>query len=264
MIHFKNIEYTYFPNTPFEKKALSVDQLSLDLSQYYGIVGSTGSGKSTFLKILTHLIAPSKGQLDIDPKPNNLRKFFGFVFQQPEHQLFCETVQEELEFSLGNFEVDPALWSVRILDALSLVGLDSSFVSKDPLLLSGGQKRRVAIASILAYQPEVLVLDEPTAGVDGRSKQILLKAFQDYHAQGHSIFLVSHDLKLINNECSKVLSFCDGHLVDFGETFEVLSSLKGEMNPGLSLLKKLHVLDPSISTKINAENFSILGDKYAS
>ncbi|PCJ21210.1 MAG: hypothetical protein COB02_01090 [Candidatus Cloacimonadota bacterium] len=263
MIQFKDVEYTYFDKTPFQRLALSIDSLKLEMNEYYGVVGKTGSGKSTFLKILTHLIEPSKGEIILEPRPDNIRKFFGFVFQQPEHQLFCETVQEELEFSLKNFDVDESLWGEKIQEALKMVALPSDFVTKDPMLLSGGQKRRVAIASILCYEPQVLVLDEPTAGVDGESKEILLQAFLKYHQKGHCIFLVSHDLNLINNECSKVLSFKNYSIEKVGKTFEVLSNLDVDLSPSLKLLKSFKNIDSSVNTKVSKDNFLSLRKKYA-
>lgn len=263
MIEFCDLKYVYFPNTPFEKLALSISSLKLEDNQYYGIVGATGSGKSTFLKVLTHLVQPSSGTITIHDSVDDIRKYFGFVFQQPEHQLFCETVQEEIEFSLNNFGIPSDLWAEKIMSALRLVGLSEDFLLKDPVVLSGGEKRRVAIASILAYQPKVLVLDEPTAGVDGSSKEILLDAFRHYHAQGHGIFLVSHDMNLINNECSQALLFSDGQFVQMGNAFDVIRDSKVQLTPGLSVLKNLHSKNSSIDTQISFENFSRLGKHYA-
>ncbi|MCO4784239.1 MAG: ATP-binding cassette domain-containing protein [Candidatus Cloacimonetes bacterium] len=264
MIEFKDVTYTYFANTPFEKLALNIPSLELSMGEYYGVLGPTGSGKSTFLKVLTHLLPINTGSITINETFDDIRKYFGFVFQQPEHQLFCETVREEFEFSLNNFGVDKALWMDKTANALKLVGLSEDFLDKDPLVLSGGQKRRVAIASILAYEPRVLVLDEPTAGVDGLSKEILLDAFRSYHKQGHCIFLVSHDLNIINNECSKAMSFKDGMLLNIGDPFETIVSADVTLTPGLALLKDIKASYPQISTQVSANNFQEIGKSYAS
>lgn len=263
VIQFEDVRYVYFPNTPFEKLALEVPRLQLDTSEYYGIIGPTGSGKSTFLKVLTHLMECSSGSITVDDSVGDIREYFGFVFQQPEHQLFCETVKEEIEFSLSNFGIDKSCWSEKVSRALNLVGLSSEFLLKDPIILSGGEKRRVAIASIMAYEPKVLVLDEPTAGVDGMSKKILLEAFRNYHNQGHCIFLVSHDMNIINNECSKALAFADGKLENIGKAFEVILKSGVKLTPALKTLKKLYLLDPSVDTAINSDNFKKLGEVYA-
>lgn len=219
-IQLPAMDYFYMAGTPFESHALSISALDMPLLEIYGVVGETGSGKSTFCRLLTGLL-PDREDLSHLPF-DNCRENIGYVFQQPEHQLFANTVREELEFALQNFNIPMAEWPKLCEKALTRCGLSSDYLDKSPLILSGGEKRRVAIAAVLVYEPELLVLDEPTAGVDGCGRQILIKTILDYAASGKTIFWVSHELDDILLYTNRCLFFAKGKILDFDYSYQVL------------------------------------------
>lgn len=205
-ITFSNVSYIYQPNSPFAHKA--VDDLSFHIpsGSFVAIIGHTGSGKSTIIQHLNGLVRPSEGEVTIgdfkltkDDKPTNmkeLRSRVGVVFQYPEHQLFEETVEKDIAFGPENFGVKSAEVNQRIKDITPAVGLTEELLQRSPFDLSGGQMRRVAIAGVLAIRPDVLVLDEPSAGLDPRGQKEMMDMFYDLHnEQALTTVLVTHSME---------------------------------------------------------------------
>lgn len=202
-IRFEQVDFTYQPNSPFEQRVLFDINLEIPANSYTAIVGHTGSGKSTLLQHLNALLKPTKGKVTIGdrvitPETNNknlkpIRKKVGIVFQFPESQLFDETVARDIAFGPKNFGVSEEKSMELAAEMLNLVGLDESYMERSPFDLSGGQMRRVAIAGVLAMEPEVVILDEPTAGLDPRGRKDMMDMFYRLHKdKGINIILVTH------------------------------------------------------------------------
>lgn len=214
-IEIKDLEHVYSKGTPFEHKALDKINLSLPEGKVIAVIGQTGSGKSTLVQHLNALLLPTAGTIDIagyhitpDQKMKNLkqlRKDVGLVFQFPEYQLFEETIEKDIGFGPKNFGVSPEETKERIQKVLPLVGLDESYLERSPFELSGGQKRRVAIAGILVQDPKILVLDEPAAGLDPQSAREMMELFMSLNRQGKTILLVSHDMEHVLKYCDEVV-----------------------------------------------------------
>lgn len=205
-ISFKDVSYTYQPNTPFEHHALQNLSFHIPKGELVAIVGHTGSGKSTLIQHLNGLIRPTKGEVTIGPyhlhstgktkDMKNLRKKVGVVFQYPEHQLFEETVEKDIAFGPRNFGVDSVEIAERIPEVMKAVQLPMDILKRSPFELSGGQMRRVAIAGVLAMNPEVLVLDEPTAGLDPRGQRDMMDMFHRlHHRKELTTILVTHSME---------------------------------------------------------------------
>ncbi len=222
-IKINDLEYTYSPGTPFEHQALKGVNLEIPEGKVTAIIGQTGSGKSTLVQHLNALLKPTKGSVDIagfhitpDTKLKDakmLRKKVGLVFQFPEYQLFEETIAKDIAFGPKNFGISEEETNKRIHEVLPLVGLDESYLERSPFELSGGQKRRVAIAGILVQDPEVLVLDEPAAGLDPQSAKEMMNLFMQLNKQaGKTILLVSHDMEHVLEYCDEVIVLADGQV----------------------------------------------------
>ncbi|GGF35006.1 energy-coupling factor transporter ATP-binding protein EcfA2 [Halobacillus andaensis] len=205
-ITFKNVSYTYQPNSPFEYKALHDLSFHIDSGSFVAIIGHTGSGKSTLIQHLNGLVQPTEGSVTIGPyqlladeknkKLRELREKVGVVFQYPEHQLFEETVEKDIAFGPANFGVNETEIDNRTKEAIKAVRLDESMLARSPFDLSGGQMRRVAIAGVLAMNPEVLVLDEPTAGLDPRGQKEIMNMFSRLHQEKQlTTVLVTHSME---------------------------------------------------------------------
>jgi len=205
-ITFKDVSYIYQPNSPFAHKAIDHLNLHIASGSFVAIIGHTGSGKSTLIQHLNGLAVPSEGEVTIgkyrltpDKKPENmkeLRSKVGVVFQYPEHQLFEETVGKDIAFGPKNFGVSEEETKRRNEEILPVVGLSEDFLERSPFDLSGGQMRRVAIAGVLAIKPEVLVLDEPTAGLDPRGQKEMMEMFYQMHKeQNLTTILVTHSME---------------------------------------------------------------------
>lgn len=215
-ITFKKVEHIYNENTPFAFYALKGIDLDIKTGSMTALIGHTGSGKSTLIQHINALLLPTKGEVHIDDiiitatdKPQTLkplRKKAGLVFQFPEYQLFEETILKDIIFGPKNFGVDEQEAVEIAKEKLELVGLDQSYLEKSPFDLSGGQKRRVAIAGILAMNPDILVLDEPTAGLDPQGAKEMLELFKKINQEGKTIIMVSHDM-------NQVLEYCDEAIV---------------------------------------------------
>ncbi|GGC99744.1 energy-coupling factor ABC transporter ATP-binding protein [Enterococcus wangshanyuanii] len=239
-IRFEQVDFTYQPNTPFEQRALFDLNLMIKEGSYTAIVGHTGSGKSTLLQHLNALVKPTKGKVMIGdrtilPETNNknlkpIRKKVGIVFQFPEAQLFEETVERDIAFGPKNFGVSDEEGKRLAKEMLTLVGLDESYLARSPFELSGGQMRRVAIAGVLAMEPEVLVLDEPTAGLDPQGRKEMMGMFQKLHDErGMTIVLVTHLMDDVANYADHVIVLEKGKIVKDGtpqSVFEDIDWLK--------------------------------------
>ncbi|MGN1042981.1 MAG: energy-coupling factor transporter ATPase [Christensenellales bacterium] len=222
-IDIKNLSYVYSRNTPFEKIALSDISFSVKEGESVGIIGATGSGKSTLIQHLNGLIRLQSGSLhvfDVDlsakkPDLKRLRKGVGMLFQYPEYQLFADTVEADVKFGPINFGMNKEEAEQAAKEAVTMVGLDYEEIkSRSPLELSGGQKRRVAIAGILACRPEIMVLDEPTAGLDPAGKKDMLRLISSLKGSFlKSVITVSHNMDEIAEYCDRVILLNNGSLV---------------------------------------------------
>lgn len=268
-IEIKDLEYTYSPGTPFEHKALKGVNLTLSTGKVTAIIGQTGSGKSTLVQHLNALLRPTAGTIDIagfhidaqtkltDAKA--LRKKVGLVFQFPEYQLFVETIAKDIGFGPKNFGYTPEQIEEATRKVLPLVGLDESFLERSPFELSGGQKRRVAIAGILVQDPEVLVLDEPAAGLDPQSADEMMSLFMDLNrTKGKTILLVSHDMEHVLRYCDEVVVMKNGKVSTHMPVHEFFKhpDLLREIDinpPGIVLLKE----------RLMQEGFTIDPDCYS-
>lgn len=243
-IETKNIRYVYSQGTPFEKVA--VDDISVSVAQgdFVGVIGHTGSGKSTFVQHLNGLLRPSSGEVringrDIWEEPKKIRAVrfeVGLVFQYPEYQLFEETVQKDIAFGPANMGLGAQEISERVREAAAFVGLPAEVMDKSPFELSGGQKRRVAIAGVLAMRPKVLILDEPTAGLDPRGREQIFGELVDYHRRtNNTVLLVSHSMEDIARYAKRVMVISEGKLFGFGSVDEIFSRTDELMKMGLAL-----------------------------
>ena len=221
-LRIEGVSFYYGKGTPFEVKAL--DNVSLDIRSgvLTGIIGHTGSGKSTLVQMFNGLSKPEEGRIlldgtDIWEKPKEIgqiRYRVGLVMQYPEYQLFDETVEADIAFGPRNMGLSEQEIRERVAEAVSFVGLDEELLQKSPFDLSGGQKRRVALAGIIAMRPEVLVLDEPAAGLDPLGKEEIMSLLHKIHAQWcKTVIIVSHDMDEIAENCTNVAVFSDGKVV---------------------------------------------------
>ncbi len=238
-ISLENVSYTYQAGTPFEGRALFDMTTTIKDGSYTAFIGHTGSGKSTIMQLLNGLYLPTSGQVKVDDtiitsqsknkeiKP--IRKKVGLVFQFPESQLFAETVLEDIAFGPQNFGVSKKEAEQRALESLRLVGLSDELRDQNPFDLSGGQMRRVAIAGILAMQPDILVLDEPTAGLDPQGRKELMSLFKQLHLSGMTIVLVTHLMDDVADYATAVNVMEKGNLVLSGtpkDVFQKVAFLK--------------------------------------
>lgn len=251
-IKVEGLEYTYMPGTPYEKTAVHDVELSLSQGEFVGIIGHTGSGKSTLIQHLNGLLKPTSGRIlvdgidiaDKDVKLRELRFKVGIVFQYPEYQLFDETVKKDISFGPHNMGLSEAEIEERVREAMELVGLDPVLAEKSPFELSGGQKRRVAIAGVLAMQPKILILDEPAAGLDPHGRNEILNQIGFMHREKNmTIVLVSHSMEDIAKMASRVIVMKDGTIAAQGSVHDIFRM--GER------LKEMNLDVPQITRLIN-------------
>lgn len=232
VLELKNLSYVYGTGTPFEKTAVNNLSLSIEKGEFIGIMGHTGSGKSTLVQMLNGLMKPTSGQVlldgeDIWANPKDIRKIrfkVGMVFQYPEYQLFEETVAKDIAFGPTNMGKSGAELEKAVNDAARFTGLKDELLERSPFDLSGGEKRRAAIAGVIAMNPEVLVLDEPTAGLDPMGRDVLLSQIVQYHKERkNTVILVSHSMEDIARVADKIIVMNKSNLVMFDKTKEVFS-----------------------------------------
>lgn len=226
-IKINHLSYVYLQKTPNEVKALHDLSFEMPEGKITSIVGHTGSGKSTLIQTLNGLIAPTSGSIEIGDfiitsnlkklkKIKELRKHVSIVFQFPEYQLFEETVEKDVAFGLRNYGYKEEEAIKKAHEALSKVGIDKSFYKRSPFELSGGEKRRVAIAGIIVLDPDVLILDEPTAGLDPQGSEVILNLIKEFNKQGKTIIIVTHDMNIVLNHSDHVVVLNEGKLAFSG------------------------------------------------
>lgn len=261
-ITLKNVNYTYNPNTPLAHIALTDVKLTIKDNKVTALIGHTGSGKSTLLQLFDGLLKPTTGEVRVNNYVltsqtknkglKNLRKEVGIVFQSPENQLFAETVLKDVMFGPQNFgySVEEAESAAR--KWLKKVGISEELFNRSPFDLSGGQMRRVAIAGVLAYEPKILCLDEPAAGLDPSGKEEILSIFRDYQQQGHGVIIVSHDMNDVANFADEVVVMDKGKVAKQDTIRNIFS------DP--SWLQKHHLNEPesiSFSLKLRQRGLNI-------
>ena len=232
VLELKNVGFVYGKGTPFEKRAVDDVSLKIEQGEFIGVIGHTGSGKSTLMQMLNGLIRPTDGQVlldgnDIWEQPKNIRRIrfkVGMAFQYPAYQLFEETVYKDIAFGPQNRGKQGDELDKAVREAADFTGLKPELLQKSPFDLSGGEKRRAAIAGVIAMNPEVLVLDEPTAGLDPMGREVLLSQITRYHKKrGNTVLLVSHTMEDIARVADRIIVMNKGKLEMFAPVKEVFS-----------------------------------------
>ena len=251
-IELQNVSYIYGEGTPFEVRALDDVSLFVRAGTVTGIIGHTGSGKSTLVQLLNGLSRPTKGTVlldgeDIWSRPKEMKQIrcrVGLVMQYPEYQLFEETVREDIAFGPKNMGLSAQEIEERVAEAAAFAGLDPALLGESPFDLSGGQKRRAAIAGIMAMRPEVLVLDEPAAGLDPRGRDAILRGMREYKEKsGATVIIVSHSMEDMARFCDDIIVMAHSRVVMQGSCSEVFSRSQELAAVGLDI--------PEISTVCN-------------
>ena len=244
ILRVENLTHTYSAGTPFQRNA--VEEMNLDVmpGEFLGIIGHTGSGKSTLIQHLNGLLRPTSGHVYLDGKDiwaepkkiRNVRFQVGLVFQYPEYQLFEETVYKDIAFGPGNMGLTKEEIDRRVRESAAFVGLGEELLDKSPFELSGGQKRRVAIAGVIAMEPKVLVLDEPTAGLDPQGRENILSQIRAYHkSRGTSVVLVSHSMEEVAQNVDRIVVLRDARNFMSGTPREVFARAEELESVGLDI-----------------------------
>ena len=244
-IKIENLTYVYMPKTPFEKKALDNVSLEIEDGEFLAVIGHTGSGKSTLIQHLNGLLKPASGKIyvdgtditDKDTKLVDIRKKVGLVFQYPEYQLFEETIAKDIAYGPTNLGLNEDEILRRVKKSMEMVGLDyDEYKDISPFELSGGQKRRVAIAGVIAMEPNVLILDEPTAGWDPAGRDDILEQIKFLHEKYNmTIILVSHSMEDVGKLAEKIIVMNDGHIELQGKPKEVFREIDTLERIGLAV-----------------------------
>ncbi len=252
IIRTENLTYVYGEGTPFRKVAVDNVNLDIDEGEIVGIIGRTGSGKSTLIQHFNGLLKPTSGKVFIDGEElfadrsrlKEIRFKVGLVFQYPEYQLFEETVYKDIAFGPKNMGLSEDEVDRRIKDAARLVGLKPELLDKSPFELSGGQKRRAAIAGVMAMEPKVLILDEPTAGLDPRGRDRILGMIKEYHAEkGTTVLLVSHSMEDVAKTVSKILVMNEAKVFMYSDRSSVFAKANELTSMGLTVPQVTRVFD---------------------
>ena len=274
IIEVKNLVYKYSIGTPFERTALDDVTVSFEKGKITGLIGHTGSGKSTLVNMLNGLLRPIKGEVLLDGKNiwdnpkeiSNVRFKVGLVMQYPEYQLFDETVRADIGFGPRNLGLSDAEVEQRVNDAVRFTGLDTQLLDKSPFELSGGQKRRVAIAGIIAMRPEVLILDEPAAGLDPRGRREILGGLRAYvQESGSSVILISHSMEDMAYHCDNIIVMNKGKVYKTGSVDEIFSCYDELSEIGLDVPQVTKIVGILKQKGINLEGelYTIDGVKNA-
>ena len=239
-IKVNNVSFTYMSKTPNAYQALKGISLNIENNSFTAIVGHTGSGKSTLIQMFNALLKPSEGFVDVDgaildekTKLKNvkaLRKHVGLVFQFPEYQLFEETVEKDVAFGPRNFGASKEESVQKAHDILLKLGLDETYFTRSPFDLSGGERRKIALAGILAIDPDILILDEPTAGLDPKSAKDIMNLIKELHNNGKTIIVVTHDMDVVFKYCDHVVVLNDGKIAFDGTPNDLFDNLKDDYN----------------------------------
>ena len=246
------LRHVYSAGTPFEKVAIDQISLSFEPGQLIGIIGHTGSGKSTFIQHLNGLLRPTSGTVLFDGEDihrskeatRDVRFSVGLVFQYPEYQLFEETIEKDIAFGPKNMKLAPDEVAQRVREAARFVGLDESLLQRSPLELSGGQKRRIAIAGVIAMRPKVLILDEPTAGLDPGGARAILQNITDYRREtGSTVLLVTHSMDDAARIADRLVVFHEGEVAYDGTPAEVFCHTQELMDIGLDVPQSARIAE---------------------
>ena len=252
-INFKNVSFIYGEKTPFEKLALDNIDLTIKKGEFVGIIGHTGSGKSTLIQHFNGILKPTSGDVfigDMNTKDKTLAKSglrykIGLVFQYPEYQLFEETIEKDIAFGPKNMGLSEAEVTERVKEAMELVGLDyEAKKDKSPFEISGGQKRRVAIAGILAMKPDILILDEPTAGLDPKGRdELFFQIKRLYEKNNITIVLISHSMEDVAKLVNRIIIMKNGHIHLDKSTKEAFSDVDDLKKVGLNVPQITELMD---------------------
>lgn len=244
-IKIENLTHVYMPKSPFEKKALDNVNLVIEDGEFLALIGHTGSGKSTLIQHLNGLLEPTSGRILVDDiditnkeaKLTEIRKKIGLVFQYPEYQLFEETIEKDIAFGPNNLELSSEEVSRRVKKSMEMVGLDyETYKNVSPFDLSGGQKRRVAIAGVIAMEPKVLILDEPTAGLDPQGRDDILEQIKLLHEKYKmTIVLVSHSMEDVGKLAQRIVVMNKGKVEFLGKPSEVFKEVETLEKIGLAV-----------------------------
>ncbi len=263
VLQVKNLSHSYGGNTPFINDALSDVSFIVEAGEMIGIIGHTGSGKSTLVQHLNGILKPTKGEILIDDsniwdKPKEIRKIHskvGLVFQYPEYQLFEETVFKDIAFGPKNMGVLGEELEKRVLDTCRLIGVKDEYLEKSPFDLSGGEKRRVAIAGVMAMMPEIIVFDEPTAGLDPQGRQEIIKVINEYRrAFNATVIIISHSMEDMAQMADKLLVMSKGEVVMFDKTENVFKQGDKLREIGLNVPIVTRVFDCLREKGLNVPN----------
>lgn len=244
ILETQNLTYKYSVGTPFEKIAIEDISISVEKGDFIGIIGHTGSGKSTLVQHLNGLLKPTSGTILLDGKDIHSDKNFtrqarfkvGLCFQYPEYQLFENTVYEDIAFGPKNMKLSKEEIKERVLRAAEFVGVRNDMLQKSPFDLSGGEKRRVAIAGVMAMQPEILILDEPSAGLDPKGRKVISEMIEQYRKNtGSTVIVVSHSMEDVAESADKVLVMNKGKVEYFASVDEVFSNAEHLVEIGLNV-----------------------------
>lgn len=244
ILETQNLTYKYSVGTPFEKVAIEDINISVEKGDFIGIIGHTGSGKSTLVQHLNGLLKPTSGTILLDGRDIHSDKNFtrqarfkvGLCFQYPEYQLFENTVYEDIAFGPKNMKLSKEEINERVLRAAEFVGVRNDMLQKSPFDLSGGEKRRVAIAGVMAMQPEILILDEPSAGLDPKGRKVISEMIEQYRKNtGSTVIVVSHSMEDVAESADKVLVMNKGKVEYFASVDEVFSNAEHLVEIGLNV-----------------------------
>lgn len=267
----EGLTYVYSQGTPFEKTAVDNVSLEIEKGEFVGVIGHTGSGKSTLIQHFNGLLRPTSGKIYLDgndiwadkTKIRQVRFRVGLVFQYPEYQIFEETVYKDIAFGPKNMGLSESEIDGRVRRTAFSVGLDEDILKKSPFELSGGQKRRVAIAGVMAMEPEILILDEPTAGLDPKGRDIILNQIDSYHkTTGCTVLLVSHSMEDVAKFASKILVMNNSKVFCYDKTAEVFKRSEEIADMGLSVPQITKVFNMLKEKGISFDN-QVYTVKYA-
>lgn len=270
-IKLDNVSYTYAPGTPREIRALRNVNLDIEDGEFVGVMGTTGSGKSTLIQLIAGLIAPTEGKILLDGEDINAKKYdrdvlhrrIGLVFQYPEYQLFETTVERDVAFGLRHQGLTKEETASAVRTALETVGFDYDEVrDKSPLSFSGGEKRRIAIAGVLAPKPRVLILDEPIAGLDPLSRQDFLTMVDGLNAQGVTVIMISHNADALSEHAGRIIVLGDGALIRDGSAKHIFSDYYDLIRGGIGVPQVRQAVQLLRERGVNMPGNIILYDQF--